>query len=62
LTIEPTEPAFLSRHEAAKWLGGLHIATIDRLIRDKKITIKKVGRRTMVRLDSLKRFAEEEVA
>jgi excisionase family DNA binding protein len=58
----PLEPLLVSKREAAKMLGGLHLHTIDRLLKRGKLKGTKVGSRMMIRFDSLKRFAEGEVA
>jgi excisionase family DNA binding protein len=56
--VTEPEPFLVSKQEAAKRLGGVHLHTIDRLLKRGKLKGTKVGSRMMVDFDSLKRYAK----
>jgi hypothetical protein len=57
--VEPVyeAPLLMSRQEAARILGGLHLATIDRFCRAGKLERVHVGRRTMLTVTSVRALA-----
>ena len=61
LTVKSKQPPIrrklLSRHEAAALLGEVHIRTIDRLLKQGALQGVKVGRRSMVTLNSAEALA-----
>lgn len=53
----PVKRKLLSRHEAAALLGGIHIRSIDRLLQRGKLAGVRVGRRSMITLESAELLA-----
>ena len=51
------EPKLLSRQAAAALLGNVHIRTVDRLVKQGDLQGVKVGRRSMVTLNSAEALA-----
>jgi hypothetical protein len=57
-----TEPSLMSRAEAARSLGGLHLQTIGKLARAGKLERVFVGRRSMVTVASVRALASGRTA
>jgi hypothetical protein len=55
--MRETAPLLMSREEAARTLGGLHISTIGKLARAGKLQRVFVGRRSMVTAESVHKLA-----
>jgi hypothetical protein len=53
----PVKRKLLSRHEAAALLGGVHIRTIDRRLKDGSLKGVRVGRRSMITVESAELLA-----
>lgn len=50
------EPALYSKRQAAVYLGGVSIRTINNLLRMKQLVRRKIGSRTLIPVSSLKAF------
>jgi hypothetical protein len=53
----PVERKLLTRHEAAALLGGIHIRSVDRLLRRGKLVRVRLGRRSLVTVQSAEALA-----
>ncbi len=48
----------LNRHQAAEFLGGISVRTLDRLIAEKRLTVVHIKRRRLLHRAELERFAK----
>jgi excisionase family DNA binding protein len=53
---QPSNPAGRSREDTAHRLGDVHLRTVDRLLRAKKLRGYRVGRRVFVFDDSIDEY------
>ncbi|HEY3621889.1 MAG TPA: hypothetical protein VGL12_05750 [Roseiarcus sp.] len=60
--VSETEPLLMSRTEAARALGGIHIQTVTKLARAKKLERVFVGRRSMLTVASVRALASGRTA
>lgn len=53
LTAANVRPALHTRHTTGKLLGGVHLTTVDRLVKRGKLRAVKIGSRKMITADSV---------
>ena len=53
ITAGNVKPKLMTRHAAARTLGGIHLRTLDRLVKAGKLKGVKVGSRAFVVADSV---------
>jgi excisionase family DNA binding protein len=50
------QPLLVSRKEACSYLGGICLRTLEKLIAEKKLPTRKIGRRTLIPFSALQAF------
>jgi hypothetical protein len=55
--IDEAEQLLVSKPDSCKVLGGICLRTLENMIRNKKLPVRRIGRRTFIPYAALRKFA-----
>jgi excisionase family DNA binding protein len=55
-----TTPLLVTKHEARCYLGGISMRTLEKLIANKELPVRRIGRRALIPFKSLVAFTRSD--
>lgn len=55
--VDEVEPILISKPDSCRLLGGICMRTLENMIREKKLPVRRIGSRTFIPYSALRKYA-----